>query len=141
MKYVTYDESGNLTGAFDQEMPQDHDGNFIEVSEDIRLNWNNYIANADRDGVELAPPTPIVVVVPRSITMRQARTALLNAGLLDTVDGLIAGMPEDAGKKARIDWDYSSEMMRDWPLVNTLAPALGLSSSQLDDLFIAAGKL
>ena len=98
----------------------------------IGSTWNGTIFSA--------PPTPSILV-PKFVTMRQGRTALLNAGLLDSVNTLIAGMSGDAGKKAQIDWAYSSDLYRNWPLVNSLAPGLGLTSTDIDNLFIAAMKL
>ena len=40
------------------------------------------------------PADPIVTVVPQSVTTRQARLALLNAGLLDDVDAAIAAITD-----------------------------------------------
>lgn len=79
--------------------------------------------------------------VPERVTMRQARLALLGAGLLDAVEAAINGMPGDQGKAARIEWDYSSEMVRSRPFVQQLGAAIGLSSSQIDQLFIAAAGI
>lgn len=53
ISYVTYDEAGNLTGGYLQALHPEHAGAYIIVSDDIRLNWPNYRANAARDGVEL----------------------------------------------------------------------------------------
>jgi len=97
---------------------------------------------------ELAPDSPELLVfldppapAPTSVTMRQARRALLNAGLLATVDAAIAGMAGPAGDAARIDWEFSSDVLRSWPLVAALMPVLNLSDAQVDALFVAAAKL
>lgn len=79
--------------------------------------------------------------VPSEVTMRQARLALLGAGKLAAVDAAINGLPEPQRSAARIEWDYSSTVRREQPLVLGLAPALGLTSGQLDALFIAAAAL
>lgn len=79
--------------------------------------------------------------VPAQVTMRQARLALLGAGLLTSVDAAINAMPEPAKSAARIEWDYSSAVQRHNGFVAQLGPALGLSSAQIDDLFRAASKL
>ena len=81
------------------------------------------------------------VVVPAEVTMRQARLALLGAGLLDDVESAINAMSDPAKAAARIEWDYSNTLRRDHPLVATLGAGLGLTGGQLDDLFIAAGAL
>ena len=73
--------------------------------------------------------------------MRQARLALLAAGLLDDVEAAIAGMDEPAKTAAQIEWEYSNALERDNALVAVLGPALGLSTNQVDDLFRAAAQL
>lgn len=74
---------------------------------------------------------------PKTVTMRQARLALLQSGLLDAVESAVTG----AGKAAQIEWEYSSEVHRDKALVKALTPALGLTEEQLDDLFALAASL
>lgn len=86
---------------------------------------------------ENTPPVP----VPQMVTMRQARLALLEAGLLQAVNTAIETMQGVEGEAARIEWDYSSEVHRDKALVRYLAPILGLTDQQLDDLFILAATL
>lgn len=73
--------------------------------------------------------------------MRQARLALLGAGLLQQVDQAISALPEPQQSAARIEWDYSSEVHRDRAFVQQLGQALGLSDEQLDALFIQAAAL
>ena len=86
-------------------------------------------------------PKPVPKIVPQSVTMRQARLALLGAGLLSQVDAAIDSLDEPMKTAAKIEWDYSSSVERNRQLVNVLGPLLGLSEEQLDDLFIAAEKL
>lgn len=88
-----------------------------------------------------ADPEPGPPPVPPSVTMRQARLALLGAGKLALVDAAINSLPEPARTQARITWDYSSEVQRHNGLVSQMAPALGLSSAQIDALFIAAAAI
>jgi len=93
------------------------------------------------DGETLtAPPLP-PVPVPQSVTMRQARLALLAAGLLPAVNAAIASMPEPDKTAAQITWDYASSVDRGFGMVPQLASALGMSDTQIDDLFIAAAQL
>lgn len=76
-----------------------------------------------------------------SVSMRQARLALLQAGLLSAVNAALAEMPGDTGEAARIEWEYATEIDREWPLVASLAGSIGLTDSQLDDLFALAREL
>ena len=83
-----------------------------------------------------APPVP-PVPVPTSVTMRQARLALLAAGLLDMVDAAIMG----AGPAAKIEWDYATEVQSASGLVPAMATALGMTDAQIDALFVQAATL
>ena len=83
---------------------------------------------------------PAVVAVPEVVTMRQARLALLGAGLLAQVNTAVANMPGADGDAARIEWEYAQEVRRDSPLVAALSVALGLTDETLDNLYkVAAG--
>ena len=84
-----------------------------------------------------APPP----AVPQSISMRQARLALLGAGLLATVETSIDNLEEPDKSAARIEWEYATEMRRDHHLIAALAVEMQLSEQQVDDLFIAAAGL
>ena len=66
-----------------------------------------------------------------NVTMRQARLALKEQGLLATVESNISQMPEDA----QIEWEYAAQVDRTSSLVSTLGAALGLTKVQLDELF------
>ena len=80
--------------------------------------------------------------VPASVTRRQAKQALLLNGLLANVQPAIDAIP-DAAQRAmiQIEWDDSQVFERDRPALIALGSALGLTSVQLDDLFIGAAQL
>lgn len=82
--------------------------------------------------------SPHVVPVPTVVSMRQARLALLGAGMLASVDSAVAGMTGTAGEAARIEWEYATSVDRGSPLVQGLAVALNLDDAALDALFTAA---
>ena len=92
----------------------------------------------------VAPELPAYVPppsdVPQVVTMRQARLALLGAGLLEQVNTAVANMPGAEGDSARIEWEYAHEVRRDSPLVAALPATFGWTSAQLDDLFVLAKK-
>ena len=81
------------------------------------------------------------VIVPASITPRQARLALFGEGLLDQVLTAINSMSEPNKSVATIEWEYASSINRADAWVSTLSESLGLTSDQLDDLFIVASGL
>lgn len=109
-------------------------GEFIEAPEGVEVGWL-------WDGETLTPPPPEPPVVPSAVTMRQARLALLGAGLLDDIDAAINGLPSLQKEAARIEWEYSQEVQRHNGFVSVLAPMLGLTEAQTDALFIAAAGL
>jgi hypothetical protein len=98
------------------------------------------IPNSDGFPV-LSDPVDLPPQIPVKVTMRQARLALLNAGLLDDVEAAINALPEPPRTAARIEWDFSSEVFRHRDFVLMLGNTLGLDSEEMDDLFITAATL
>lgn len=56
MIYVTYDQDGNLTGFFIQELRAEHAECHIELQGEPVPSWTSYQANAERTGIEVVPP-------------------------------------------------------------------------------------
>lgn len=75
------------------------------------------------------------------ISMRQARLALHDAGLLASVSVAIDAMPEPDKTKAQIEWEYASEVDKNSAWVANLSLALGLDDVRLTELFNAAAVL
>jgi hypothetical protein len=86
---------------------------------------------------KLPQPTPI----PQSVTMRQARLALLAAGKLASVTAAINALPSPQKEAAQIEWEYSQTVERNRGFVLLLGAALGLTDAQLDGLFLTAAGL
>lgn len=83
-----------------------------------------------------------VKVVPKSITARQVRLGLLNIEKLDDVENLLNTLEDlELKRKLNIEWEYASEIFRNNEFINTLAPLVGLTEDQIDDLFIAASLI
>lgn len=81
-------------------------------------------------------PVDLVQEVPQSITMRQARLYLLSLNLLDEVEVIVA-----QNRAWYIEWEYANEVLRTNQLIPTLQQSLGLSDSDIDNMFIEASKL
>lgn len=89
------------------------------------------------DGIIFTKPIVVPVVeVPQSVTPRQARLALLQATLLDEVELLLAN-----DKAMKIWWEYSLDIERNHEYIVMMGMALGLTATQLDDLFVLATTL
>ena len=96
---------------------------------------NNWI-EITKEEYELNNPLP-KPVIPSIVSMRQARLALLQAGLLSTVSAAI-----DAGGDAdKIEWEYAADVDRNSPLVQNMKVGLNLSDVDLDNLFTLAASL
>lgn len=76
-----------------------------------------------------------------TITLRQAKLALLNAGKLQDVLDAIAVLPEPQKTAAQIEFDYANDVERDSVLLGTIAAAIGLTEAETDQLFAAAKLL
>ena len=75
--------------------------------------------------------------VPQQVSMRQARLALLSAGLLDDVEMVIAA----AGRAAKLEWEYAAVVDRSNPAVAAVQQQNALTDTYIDDLFRKAAKL
>lgn len=140
MRYITFDEAGKTTGAYIQDVHPDHAARHVEATQAQLENWVNLrvVDGALEDAEPQTPP----VRIPSSVTRRQARQALLLAGLLDNVQPALDAIPDATQRRLmQIEWDDSQEFHRNRPALLALAGALGLNSSQIDQLFITAAGL
>ena len=83
-----------------------------------------------------APPAP-PVEVPASVSPRQIRQALTRAGLRASVEAAVASGDQDT----RDWWEFATEFQRAHPMVAAMGPGLGVTPSELDDLWILAATL
>ena len=107
------------------------------------MEYTKVITNAQTGEVTVVPMTQAEIdalppsVIPAVVSMRQARLALLQSGLLSQVNTAIT-----SGSEAdKITWEYATEVNRQDTLVQNLAIGLGLSESDLDNLFTLASTL
>jgi hypothetical protein len=107
---------------------------FVVCADEVQQGWTF-------DGTTWAAPAPEPTPVPRTVSMRQARLALLQAGKLSAVDAAIAASPSPAKEQAQIEWEYATQVTRDSALMQQLATAIGLTESDLDSLFTQAATL
>lgn len=140
--YFSNETQGFYHDGVGPEPPQDA----VEISEDLYrqaldLRSKGKIVSISAEG-NLSFENPVIIpTVPRSITPRQGLLVLSRAGLLEPVKAAIATMEGQAGEEARIEWEYATYWARNWPLLESVASGLGLTSEQIDDLFIQAAQI
>ncbi len=81
-------------------------------------------------------PEPLPEPIPKVITMRQARLQLLEVGLLDDIDAVVA-----LDRKSQIEWEYANEVYRQSTLIEAVKEAMSLTDEQIDNMFLEASKL
>jgi hypothetical protein len=79
--------------------------------------------------------------IPQTVSMAQARIALQMTGKLDVVQKGLEALAEPGRSVAMTAWEYAPTVSRTGALIQTLAGSFGFTSDQLDELFIAAGKI
>ena len=67
----------------------------------------------------------------------QVRLALNKFGLLDTVEAAI----KSGDKSLQIEWEFRTEFSRDNDLLLSMATALNITDTQLDDMFSMGASL
>ncbi|WP_157793776.1 hypothetical protein [Bradyrhizobium ottawaense] len=119
------------------------DYRFVErwMSDDPPSPWHAEVSRTSAfDGTKVVvtvayEDTPSIV--PQNVTPRQARLALLGAGLLGQVEAAV----EAAGGATKITWDYASVFTRTDPLILAIGLGLSLTEAQIDELFRVASSL
>lgn len=97
-----------------------------------KVDFDTFVANHTSEYVEYIKP----------VSARQIRTALILSGIsISTIENALAALPEPDKSIATIAWEYSNDFFRDNPLVQSLAPSLGLTEEDLDNLWALARTL
>lgn len=113
------------------------DSVFVSYAADGKTLTGIYSTAQTFPTTEVAADDPSVLAfnapnpVPQSCTPRQARLALLAAGLLDQAEAAVT----TAGGATKISWDYASVFNRTDALVTAIGGSLNLTSDQIDVLF------
>lgn len=81
------------------------------------------------------PPPP---AIPQQVPMWAVRTVLQNDNLFDQADALVKASTDNALRNV---WEYGNFADRNSNAIATLSAALGLTSEQVDQMFIDANNL
>jgi hypothetical protein len=81
--------------------------------------------------------------VPLVVTMLQARKAMILSGVsIASVSSAIAAIADTQARElAQTEWEYSTTFRRDSELITSLAPALSLTATQINAMFVLAATL
>lgn len=88
--------------------------------------------------IDEVAPSYEVDAVPQEVSRFQARAALMAAGLLETADLAVAA---SGNAFLQLAWKEATAFPRNSPGIAALAPALGLTDDDLDNLFRAAALI
>lgn len=110
---------------------------FIDDATFAHLLPSGSVQITDEEAESLRPV--LMTTVPQIVSRFQARAALHLAGLLETVEAMMAA-PETPAL-AKLAWADAQEFKRNSPTVLSLSASLGLTEAQLDDLFTTAAGI
>lgn len=133
MKNAFVDINGVLTSHGFAE--SNNDDRLIEVPEDFEKEPGKWRYVGDTWVVYAAPQR-----VPATVTKRQGRLALLEAGKYQAVLDAIEQLHSPEKERALIEWD-ATNYERASPFLQQIAVLIELDSQQLDSLFITAAQL
>lgn len=88
---------------------------------------------------QLTTSSTIISLNLPSVTALQFRVALLNAGLLSTVEQIINSL--DSTSLIKLTWEYGFNFERRALIIVELTKLLDLTEEQMDTLFIDAAKI
>ena len=110
---------------------------FIDDATFAHLLPSGSVHITDEEAETLRPV--LMKTVPQIVSRFQARAALHLAGLLETVETMMA-LPETPAL-AKLAWADAQEFKRNSPTVLSLSASLGLTEAQLDALFTTAAGI
>ena len=135
---MKYFKCENDVYAFELDGSQDHliSDQHIPMSADEidrHINPENYLSEEEKEQLRLIQFKPL--------TRRQFKLALLENGLLETVEQMISGI-EDPSIKARIQIEYSESerFERGNEAVQFMLGILNIPSSKVDEMWSSATK-
>lgn len=107
----------------------------IEEKVEPLLNDFEEVINFENNTVSYIA-TPKEVLTPFSITRVQAMKQMKVLGLWENFKTILA-----SNEDAQDEWDLATLLEREHEFIAMLAPALGLSEADIDNLFIEASKI
>jgi hypothetical protein len=106
-------------------------GNLVAIQSDTEGDIGDTYENGG-----FIKPEPVKVFEP--VKPAYMRMALRQAGILNTINSILS---QDGYENARDAFEYTLIFLRDDAMVNQVGIALGLTESQIDDIFINGANL
>lgn len=124
--------NGEFYGSIDKNTQKDADDYIAEVAADGHWGAGATFTTSDVG----------IVLDLQDISPRQIRLALLSIGITGNMVELIMGqLPSPQKEQAIIAWQFSNSFKRDLPETAQIGAMLGLTSAQLDQIWINGIKL
>ena len=102
------------------------------------LNENVYL-NENEELVDFVPEQPIeVIIVPQEVQLWRARVVLKLLGMEQVIEIALNSLEEPTKTGALYIWQFGTTVERNSQTVLLLQTVLGLTDSQVDDIFIQA---
>lgn len=101
--------------------------------------YQDYAAWIQEGNIPEEFTAPVIFSVPNQVTRFQARAALHYAGLLTMIEDYMH--LETTSVMEKLAWNDALEFERNSPLINALCVSFGLTSEQVDNLFIQASQI
>lgn len=103
--------------------------------EQLSLDQQNTLQNVikNHDPTKSAPPE-----LPKSVHMWQAKAILQQMGLLDKANNAVNGSGD---QNIIMAWTFAPEISRDSPAVAAMGTLIGLTSQDIDNLFLQADAI
>lgn len=145
MKYAHLENNTNrLLGWYDSEIHSNIPTPNIKVTEKVWQDAININANCYENEKFIVKDFRTLEeieayeksLIPKTITLRQARLYLLSIELLDDLENIIS-----QNRAYQIEWEYANQIERESPLVTILGQALELDDVAIDNMFIEASKI
>lgn len=145
MKYANIENGTNkLLGWYDNGIHLEIPTPNIEVTDEVWQEALNINANCYENGEfivkDFRTPEEIEAyeksLIPKTITLRQARLYLLSIELLDDLENII-----NQNRAYQIEWEYANQIERESPLVKILGQTLNLDDTAIDNMFMEASKI
>jgi hypothetical protein len=105
--------------------------------EKVGVTESNGTATVEYQIIELTEDELRDKNVPVKISQLQGKLLLAQMGLIDQIEEMI----NQSGRSEKIYWTSATEWERTSPILNRLAPTIGMSQADLDQFFINASKL